>query len=84
VRLAAEMAGTRSRREGAVATPAVAMPVGQVRVERQVVPARGEGAPVGERRGLAERRAQLRARGEDEAPFADGIGERVDAARKAR
>jgi hypothetical protein len=67
-----------------MAPPAVAMPVGQVRVERQVVPARREGAPVGERRGLAERGAQLRARGEDEAPFADGIGERADAARRGR
>jgi hypothetical protein len=79
MRLAYETALTRRRGEGAVAPAAVAMPLGKVCVEDELVPARGERGPVREGTGALERCANLRARGEGEAPFAEGCGERVDA-----
>ena len=82
--LALETARARRGGKRAVAPAPVAMPLGKMRVEDEAVPARREGRPVGERPGTIERRANLRAGDEGEAPVADGFGERVDAARTGR
>jgi hypothetical protein len=84
MRLSLETRLARARREGPVAPAPIAMAVGQVGVQRKIVPARGERVPVGE----AAQRSELgpRALGgrEGEAGRADGFGEVADTVRTAR
>jgi hypothetical protein len=69
------LAGTRGER--AVAPPAVAVPFGQVGVEREVVPARGEGRPVVQMAHGFEPRAELAGGHEGESVAANSFPQRV-------
>jgi hypothetical protein len=72
VRLAPELAAACSRRERGVPAAAVAMALGQVGVEGEVVPARAERLPVGELALRGEHRAEPRPGHEGEARVPDG------------
>jgi hypothetical protein len=60
------------------------MAVRQVRIEREVAPARREAVPVAERAALGEQLAKLRAGRENETAGADRAGDRGQAPRKVR
>jgi hypothetical protein len=84
VRLDRKGRGAGTRGERAVTAPAIAVPLRQVRVEREAVPAIGERRPIGAAALPRERRAQLRTGRENETAGADGAGDRIEPARRVR